>query len=464
MDNSTLLNSAWAITPEALQKIASIDPARMEDPVANYVSDTAVSYKEREAEFLKQFEEKLSIDRDGCATLDVCGPLMPSPNAVARYYYDAADSVRIASLIRSATENSEVETLVLRINSPGGMVVGTPEMGAALREFNEAGKTSWAFSNVLMASGAYWLGSQAKHVSVTESALIGSIGVIRPHVDSTGLHSNMGVKIEIFRGGKHKVAGAYGTTLTDEQRSHIQEGVDDIHADFKAAVNEYRTISDENMQGQVLYGKDALKAGMVDSITADEVALGGLISGSLVDISSGAIMSNPSDQIEPGASDDSASAELESAKADLATANDRIAELEDSASKVEALEGQVAELEGERDSASERVTELEGELAEANSANETLQADFDAKVASAADEKAAQLAPALAAKIAAQTGTDPNAIGASDSDEDIDSVNSAQYSLMSVEDLYKEHASIIKEKGAEAGRAFYVEHIRSRRS
>jgi hypothetical protein len=35
---------------------------------------------------------------------------------------------------------------------------------------------------------------------------------------------------------------------------------------------------------------------------------------------------------------------------------------------------------------------------------------------------------------------------------------------MSVEDLYKEHASIISEKGAEAGRAFYVEHIRSRRN
>jgi signal peptide peptidase SppA len=274
MENSTFLNSHWAITPEAFAKFAGYDLDRLTIPDSVLsVSESADddSYRGRMARFMRQFDEQISIDEDGIASLSICGPIMPNPDAVDRYFFEACDSVRVANLIRSAADDSRIKSLVLHINSPGGMVVGTPEVGNAIRAFNDSGKISIAFADTLMASAAYWIGSQASAVFSTESALLGSIGVIRPHVDASGMREQMGIKMEVFRGGKHKVAGAYNTEMTDEQREFIQSGVDEIHEQFKSAVRNGRgDIKDDDMQGQIFYGSKAVEKGLANG-TVDNI-------------------------------------------------------------------------------------------------------------------------------------------------------------------------------------------------
>ena len=264
MDNATIYNSHWAITPEALQNIASYDVEKLEDPVPE--PQEGMSYKEGLSSFMKQFDECIQLTEEGVGVIDVKGPLMPHPGAVERVYFGAVDSVQLGDLIRNAADMVEVKSLVLNIESPGGTVVGTAEVGAALRAFNKTGKKSFAFTDSIMASAAYWIGSQATQVVATESALVGSVGVIRPHADMTGMYDKAGLKIEIFRAGKFKVPGAMGTSLTDEQREDIQAGVDEVHKEFKETVNMKRKVPDKYMEGKVYYGKDALDKDFLDKV------------------------------------------------------------------------------------------------------------------------------------------------------------------------------------------------------
>lgn len=456
--DANLLNSPWAITPEALSKIASFDHSQLEDPMARVevtASDEGKTHKERLNEFMSQFDEQLRVDDNGTATLEVSGPLMPNPDIYDRYYHNGADSVRIANLIQAAANSPEIERLVLLINSPGGMVIGTPEMGSALRDFNSTGKKSIAFADTLMASAAYWVGSQASEVYSTESALVGSIGVIRPHIDASAAHEKAGLKVEIFRGGKHKVAGAMGTAMTDEQRQHIQAGVDACHEDFKSTVNNYRSISNESMQGQVFYGKDAVGEGIIDSTVSGVSDLFKRVMGDvssdlkveMVDNSIGAM--NTEDKETPNVDEvDAESEELAQASADLETANSLIAEV--TASEREAkdftdeLEATVDALTAERDEANANNEEVTSELESLKVQYDDLKANFKAKVEIEASIKAAS--------IAADSGIDPIDIAGGQSED-------AQASHLTEKEAWAEYSNIRTDKGNNEARAFYVKSI-----
>lgn len=474
MDNSTFLSSIWAITPEEFQRFANYDFSRFADPLAidNPVTSTKSaegadgsekSHKERVADFMRQFEEKIEMSDDGTGTIRICGPIMPNPDIYDRYYFNACDSVRVASLIRSAARSEEVTKLVLMINSPGGMVVGTPEVGEAIREFNATGRESIAFADTLMASAAYWIGSQATSLISTGSALIGSIGVIRPHVDMSGAYEKYGLKIQVFRGGKHKVPGAMNTALTEEQSEHIQAGVDECHEQFKAAVNFRRNVSEDCMEGKVYYGTDAASKGLVDKIVtgADDIhssAYNDDIHANAHNASINISVDNTENAMSKPA-DPPIVASPEKAELDSALA--RVSELEvQNASATE----QVATITAERDSisadlvsAQTRVTELEASLTEATAKVESIQTDFDAKVDLAAKEKAEILAEAKAAGIAARSGTDPATISEG-AEASSDAENDSAFASMSNADKWA-HCATIEDKDEK--RAFYVKHLQN---
>jgi ClpP class serine protease len=66
-------------------------------------------------------------------------------------------------------------------------------------------------------------------------------------------------------GGDLKAIG-FGGKLTEAQRAHLQEEVDNSFADFKAHVRDYRAVGDGAMRGQCMSGRAALAANLVDRI------------------------------------------------------------------------------------------------------------------------------------------------------------------------------------------------------
>ncbi len=199
---------------------------------------------------------------DGVGTIDIIGPIMRNPDAFDRYVMDATDSLEIADALAEAGRRPDVKAVMLNIDSPGGTVNGTPELADAVSALNSA-KPVYAFTSGLMASAAYWIASQARAIYATPSARVGSIGVVQTVVDQSARLGAAGIKVEVFTVGKYKAMGHPATSLTDSQREHIQSNLEEIGADFRAAVlARGRSIPAEAMEGQTFSGKQAQKVNL----------------------------------------------------------------------------------------------------------------------------------------------------------------------------------------------------------
>lgn len=163
-------------------------------------------------------------------------------------------------------EASDAETLLLDVDSPGGIVTGIPELADRISEARGSMRVV-AWTSGMMCSAAYWLGSQANAVYASPSSDVGSIGVYTVHYDTSALMARIGIKTEVFKSGDLKAAGVDGTPLTDDQRADIQAGVDEIGVDFRAAVKKCRkNAKDEAMRGQSFSGRTASRMGLVNGL------------------------------------------------------------------------------------------------------------------------------------------------------------------------------------------------------
>ena len=228
-----------------------------------------------EHQFMRDMRERLKPKMtmaEGIATIPIEGPMAYAPDPFEMLYLGVEDSRNVQDMITAAANDPAVHGILLSINSPGGMVVGGFEIADTIRG---AKKPTVAWAGGWMTSLAYLFGSQADKIVTTRTAQVGSVGTIISFNDYSKMFANAGVKVEVFtnKEGTLKGAGANGTSLTDEQRTHIQERVDKAHSEFKKQVLSKRPgIPDEAMRGQSLFGSEALKAGMVDAIGDVEFA------------------------------------------------------------------------------------------------------------------------------------------------------------------------------------------------
>ncbi len=231
----------WLIAPEALDHFAaratafSLGQLRQETPPTHPL---------------------LSIE-DGVGMVSIQGPLIRRPDDIESWLFGAVDTEEVISAVVEAAGRSEVQSILLDIDSPGGTVNGTPELAEAVADASRQ-KFVYAFSGGLMCSAAYWVASQADAIYAAPSARIGSIGVIIPFLDKAEAMERAGMRMEVFASGKFKGIGFPGTSLTDEQRALLQGEVEEIFADFKTAVlARGRKIPDEAMEGQTFSARQA---------------------------------------------------------------------------------------------------------------------------------------------------------------------------------------------------------------
>lgn len=177
----------------------------------------------------------------------------------------------------AAVNDPDIGAIVLDIDSPGGAVAGTPELAAKV--FAARGKKPIiAVANGLMASAAYWIGSAADTAYATPSSEgVGSIGVFTVHEDISGMAEKQGVKFTVIKAGKHKAEASPYEPLSAEAEEFIQGQVDEVDQMFNAAIAKHRGIRVADVragfgQGRAFSAKQALDAGMIDSIaTLDDV-------------------------------------------------------------------------------------------------------------------------------------------------------------------------------------------------
>jgi hypothetical protein len=124
-----------------------------------------------------------------------------------------------------------------------------------------------------MASAAYWIGSAANSVYITDATtIVGSIGVVTTHTDVSKAQAASGVKTTEIAAGKYKRIASSYEPLTKEGRQTIQDQVDYTYALFVDAVAKQRGVSTDKVlsdmaDGRIFIGQQAIDAGLVDGVS-----------------------------------------------------------------------------------------------------------------------------------------------------------------------------------------------------
>jgi signal peptide peptidase SppA len=202
--------------------------------------------------------------RDGVAVVPISGPMLSASSRLSRRL--GFTSYGDIEAMTEQAVSQKPERIIFNMDSPGGVVPRCPECADRMAELTTGIKTQ-AFTNSQMTSGAYWLASvAADEIVATPSSVVGSVGVITSSTSIARMLQASGIDVTVFTSGEFKAAGHMATTLSENQKTYIQQRVDSVAADFKNAVNRRRSIDDGNMQGQVFYSSVGRQNGFVDRL------------------------------------------------------------------------------------------------------------------------------------------------------------------------------------------------------
>ena len=187
--------------------------------------------------------------------------------------------------IDAVKEDKDVVAVVLRINSPGGTVTGSDFIYHHLRQLVDTRKLPLVVSmGSLCASGGYYIAMAVGHepdvIYAEPTTWTGSIGVVIPHYDLSGLLGRWNVKDDSLVSGPLKTMGSPTKPMTDEERKVLQTLVEDSFAGFKQIVMSGRPkfkadppALDAVATGQVFTAQQALDRGLVDKLGFIEDAI-----------------------------------------------------------------------------------------------------------------------------------------------------------------------------------------------
>jgi protease-4 len=179
--------------------------------------------------------------------------------------------------LKSHRDNPLVKAVVIRINSPGGIVGPTQEVHDAVRRLRLAGKPVVASLGAVAASGGYYNAVAADQIYANPGTLTGSIGVIMQMANLENLMKKVGVDYVVVKAGQFKDTGNIARPMTPEERRVLQALLDDVHAQFISAVTEGRRLDRAQVaqfaDGRIFSGAQAKALRMVDELGALEDAV-----------------------------------------------------------------------------------------------------------------------------------------------------------------------------------------------
>ena len=254
-----VVTSPWAIIPAKLKEIRGI--------YATHLKGEKIDIKGIKAPEPRA-EAPYAID-GGVAVIPVQDVLTKTQTFFS-FLFGGTSMRDIADALQTALEDTDVHSIVLDIDSPGGTVDGTEELARKIFEARGE-KPIIAVADGMIASAAYWIGSAADKIYIAgQTTEVGSIGVVATHIDVSGQDQMWGEKVTEITAGKYKRIASIHKPLSDEGRSYIQSQVDSIYAVFVESVAAYRGRSVEQIleaaDGKIFMGQSSVDAGLVDGM------------------------------------------------------------------------------------------------------------------------------------------------------------------------------------------------------
>lgn len=263
-----LITGVWAIAPDKLREIQAI--------YATHMRGEKIDLPALEARLgrpLANDQQEYVVHPGGVAVLSLSGVMAPKANMFMRISGGLSTQMATRQL-EGAIADPRVRSIVLSIDSPGGHVIGTPEMADAVLAMAQQ-KPIVTHSDGSLCSAAYWIGSAANAVYISSSVVqVGSIGVV---VDRS-YDPQAREQEESIVAGRYKRLAKSTEPLSDEARAVVQADVDYVYSLFVDAVARQRGTDSEQVlermaDGRVFRGRQALDAGLVDGVATLDALL-----------------------------------------------------------------------------------------------------------------------------------------------------------------------------------------------
>lgn len=251
---SVLYGTAWAIEPRAFQMVCEIWEAHLAGLPG------------------KQVEPKdggMASVVNGVGVIPIMGPIVPRANFFSNVS-GATSSEQIAAMAKKYLEDASVESVIMRIDSPGGSVMGGFEAADELYKLRETKPVLAVIENV-GASLAYLFASQAHEIYASRASIVGSVGVIARMPMTDRMERNEGVDTITVASSREK---AMSGLSEGEIRKKLEAEVAQYFAMFKEAVARGRDVNmDAIATGETWIATDALELGAIDGIASFEEIL-----------------------------------------------------------------------------------------------------------------------------------------------------------------------------------------------
>lgn len=252
-----MTSAPWLITAEALQDIINISQRNNESP------DAVAARLGRELD-----NTYAATQRGSTAVIPVSGPLFRHANLFSMIS-GATSYDLLARDFQAALDNPAITSIVLEIDSPGGAVDGLSELAGMVYAARDQKKVV-AYVGGTGASAAYWLASAASEIVISDTAMLGSIGVV-----FTLQKRDAGAGVQTFEILSSQSPKKRPDVTTEAGRGQIQQWADDLGAVFIETVARNRGVSVDTVlsefgQGDMLVGAKAVGAGLADRIGSFE--------------------------------------------------------------------------------------------------------------------------------------------------------------------------------------------------
>ncbi|MCB9593524.1 MAG: signal peptide peptidase SppA [Sandaracinaceae bacterium] len=175
----------------------------------------------------------------------------------------------VSRAIDRLAADPSVVAIVLRVDSPGGSVLGSDQIYRAIVRARRR-KPVIASLGGMAASGGYYVAAPAHEIWADPSTVTGSIGIWFGKVDFAPLGRLLGVELETIGRGRHAGATSLYRPFTAEERALLARDVRRWYMMFLRRVARGRSMTvrevDALGRGRLYLGDEAVRNGLVDHL------------------------------------------------------------------------------------------------------------------------------------------------------------------------------------------------------
>lgn len=207
---------------------------------------------------------------DGIAVIEIAGTLVHRGAWIGQSS-GLTSYEGITAQIDAAIADPQVRGIALEIDSFGGEVAGAFDLADRIRAAREV-KPIHAFVAEHALSAGYALASQADHITLPRTGVVGSIGVVALHTETRGMLEQKGVTVTLVFAGARKTDANPFEPLPESVQTQMQAELEGLRTLFAQTVtagrgNRLDVHAALDTEAAVLRGDAAIAAGLADAVS-----------------------------------------------------------------------------------------------------------------------------------------------------------------------------------------------------